>query len=141
VKVAYRLDGQRFIEPGPYVQALGDAVLARGAQLRTGEAVTAVSSSGNPTVTLASGEQLTADSVVIATGAWMPRLARPLGVRTRVQAGRGYSFTVATEQPARHPVFLPFQRIACTPYQGRFRVAGTMEFRGPDEALQPRRIQ
>lgn len=141
VKVAYRLDGQRFIEPGPYVQTLGDQVVARGAQLRTGEAVTAVSSSGNPTVTLASGEQLTADSVVIATGAWMPRLARPLGVRTRVQAGRGYSFTVATEQPARHPVFLPFQRIACTPYQGRFRVAGTMEFRGPDEALQPRRIQ
>src|SRR5690606_38207078 len=90
---------------------------------------------------LASGERVSADSIVIATGAWMPRLARRLGVRTRVQPGRGYSFTVATEKPAMHPVYLPAQRIACTPYQGRLRIAGTMEFRGVDEVLQPRRIQ
>src|SRR5699024_8379068 len=30
VQVAYRLDGQRFIEPGPFVESLGEAVLARG---------------------------------------------------------------------------------------------------------------
>lgn len=141
VKVGYRLDGQRFLEPGPFVQALGDAVVARGAALRTGANVTAVSSTGTPAVVLESGERLTADSVVIATGAWMPQLARQLGVKVRVQAGRGYSFSVDTEEPTRHPVYLPFQRIACTPYQGRFRIAGTMEFRGPDEPLQPRRIQ
>ena len=141
VTAAYRLDGQRFIEPGPYVQALADAVIARGGQLRTGLAVSAVDSVSQPTVTLTDGEKLSADSVVIATGAWLPQLARPLGVKVRVQAGRGYSFTVNTDQPARHPVYLPFQRIACTPYQGRFRIAGTMEFRRPDESLQPRRIQ
>lgn len=141
VKVAYRLDGQRFFEPGPFVQALADAVVARGGAIRTGATVTDVRSAGTPTVTLAEGETLTADAVVIATGAWMPHLSRPLGVKVRVQAGRGYSFTVDTDEPARHPVYLPFQRIACTPYQGRFRIAGTMEFRSPDEPLQPRRIQ
>ena len=141
VQVAYRLDGQRFIEPGPFVHAVGDAVRARGAELRTGNAVTGVSSNGKPAITLDTGERLTADSVVIATGAWMPQLARPLGVKVRVQAGRGYSFTVDTDEPTRHPVYFPFQRIACTPYQGRFRLAGTMEFRGPDEPSQPRRIQ
>ncbi|MGF3057372.1 NAD(P)/FAD-dependent oxidoreductase [Microbacterium sp. YY-01] len=141
VKVAYRLEGQRFIEPAPYVEALGDAVVQRGAQLMTGVEVTDVSSTRRPVVTLSNGERLEADSVVIATGAWMPKLARQLGVRTRVQAGRGYSFTVESEQPAKHPVYLPFQRIACTPYQGRFRIAGTMEFRGPDEPFQPRRVE
>jgi len=141
VTVAYRLDGQRFFEPGPFVQALADAVVARGGTIRTGAAVTAVTSDGTPRVTLDTGEELTADAVVIATGAWMPHLARPLGVKVRVQAGRGYSFTVETDEPAQHPVYLPFQRIACTPYQGRFRIAGTMEFRRPDEPLQPRRIQ
>src|SRR5690606_3604849 len=35
VKAVYRLDGQRFLEPGPFVQALADAVVARGATLRT----------------------------------------------------------------------------------------------------------
>ena len=92
-------------------------------------------------MTLTNGEQLSADSVVLATWAWMPHLARPLGVKVRVQAGRGYSFSVDTDEPARHSVYLPFQRLACTPYQGRFRIAGTMEFRRPDEPLQPRRIQ
>lgn len=141
VRVAYRLDGQRFIEPAPFVNALGDDVVARGGVLRTGVSVIDVSPSGTPTVTLDSGERLSADSVVIATGAWMPHLAKAHGVRVRVQAGRGYSFTVDTDQPIEHPVYLPSQRIACTPYQGRFRIAGTMEFRGPDEPLQPRRIQ
>ncbi|KAE8765715.1 FAD-dependent oxidoreductase [Georgenia thermotolerans] len=141
VAFAYRLDGQRFIEPAPYVEALADAVIARGGKILPGVEARRVGSGRRPTVTLIDGAQMEADSVVIATGAWMPRLARPLGVGVQVQAGRGYSFTVQTEDPARHPVYLPFQRIACTPYQGRFRIAGTMEFRRPDEPLQPRRIE
>lgn len=141
VTTAYRLDGQRFLEPGPYLEALGEAVLERGASLRVGAAVTTVVGGPRPAVVLATGERLEADSVVIATGAWLPKLARGLGVRTRVQAGRGYSFTVKTDMPVEHPLYLPRQRIACTPYQGRFRIAGTMEFRRPDEPPQPRRIQ
>lgn len=141
ITAAYRMDGQRFIEPGPFVNALGDTVRARGARLRTGDAVTEVRPGRAPGVVLATGEQLSADSVVIATGAWMPQLARPLGVRTRVQAGRGYSFSVSVEEPIPHPVYLPAQRIACTPYQGRLRIAGTMEFLGPDEPPRDRRVR
>jgi D-amino-acid dehydrogenase len=141
VTVAYRLEGQRFLEPAPYVEALAASVLARGGELRTGTAVTSVAGGTQPSVTLEGGERLEADSVVVATGAWLPQLTRQFGVRVRVQAGRGYSFTVATDEPAEHPVYLPFQRIACTPYRGRFRIAGTMEFRRPDEPPQARRIQ
>lgn len=141
VSAAFRLDGQRFLEPGPFVNALGEAVVRRGAQLRVGSAVAAVLPSRPTGVLLDTGERLTADSIVIATGAWMPRLARPLGVRVRIQAGRGYSFSVDTDEPAQHPIYLPVQRIACTPYRGRLRIAGTMEFRRPEEALQRRRIQ
>lgn len=141
VTAAYRMDGQRFIEPGPFVHALGDAVSARGGALRAGNAVTEVTTGGAPGVILDTGERLTADSVVIATGAWMPQLARPLGVKVRVQAGRGYSFSVDSDEPARHPVYLPAQRIACTPYQGRLRIAGTMEFLRPDEPARERRMR
>ena len=139
VTSVYRMDGQRFIEPGPFVEALADAVRARGAQVRTGVGVSEVAGPGE--VVLESGERLAADSVVVATGAWLPRLARPLGVRVPVRAGRGYSFSVATEEPVEHPVYLPTQRIACTPYQGRLRIAGTMEFLGPDEPPRQRRIR
>lgn len=130
VTCAYRLDGQRFIEPGPYVEALGRAVVERGGRLRTDAEVVSVVGGADPAVILDSGERLPTDTVVIATGAWLPRLAQAHGVRTLVQAGRGYSFTVETTHPAEHPVYLPHHRIACTPYQGRFRIAGTMEFRG-----------
>ena len=141
VRVAYRLDGQRFLEPAPFAFALGEAVEARGGSMRFGAAAASVSRAGTPQVTLADGEVLTADHVVVATGAWLPQLVRPHGVKARVQAGRGYSFTVESEHPVRHPVYFPFQRIATTPYQGRLRIAGTMEFRLPDEAAQPRRIR
>jgi D-amino-acid dehydrogenase len=49
-----------------------------------------------------------------------------------VQAGRGYSFTVPVDHPVPGPIYLPDVRVACTPYQGGLRVAGTMEFRDPD---------
>lgn len=140
VSVAYRLEGQRFIEPGPYLAAVAADVEKRGGLIRTGVEVTHVAAGARPAVILADGSREEADKVVIATGAWLPKLAREYGVKTLVQAGRGYSFSVATDIPAQHPVYLPHHRMACTPYQGRFRIAGTMEFRGPDEPLQQRRI-
>jgi D-amino-acid dehydrogenase len=142
VGTVLELEGQRFIEPGPFVQALAEAVRSRGGRivagaevrgLRHGPAGIAVDAYGH--------EPVAADVVVLATGAWLPKLARPLGVRTMIQAGRGYSFSVATEDLAEFPIYFPARRVACTPYQGRLRVAGTMEFRGPDEPLQTGRIE
>src|SRR5699024_10968919 len=87
IRVAYRLEGQRFIEPGPFVRALAQAVESRGAAIRTGaEAISIQSTMHEPQVKLACSEILSADSIVLATGAWLPDLARQLGVRTRLQA-------------------------------------------------------
>ena len=85
-----------------------------------------------------------ADAVVLANGAWLGRLARRHGVRRLVQAGRGYSFTVAPDTVPRNPIYLPTQRVACTPLgepSDGLRVAGMMEFRDPDAPLDPRRIE
>lgn len=141
VESVFAMEGQRFIEPGPFVQALADAVQARGGRIITGAEVQSLrhGPEGIAVETYAQ-DPVTADVVVLATGAWLPRLARPLGVKTLVQAGRGYSFSVATDQPAEFPIYFPARRVACTPYQGRLRIAGTMEFRGPDEPLQTGRI-
>ncbi|MFE4464844.1 FAD-dependent oxidoreductase [Oerskovia sp. NPDC056781] len=143
VRAVYALEGQRFIEPGPFVGALGDAVRARGGRIVTGATVTGLrAQEGRGVQVLVDGQDpVVADVAVLATGAWLPGLAKPLGVRTLVQAGRGYSFTVKTDVPVEQPIYLPSRRVACTPYQGRFRIAGTMEFRGPDEPFQPRRIE
>ena len=141
VTTVLSLEGQRFIEPGPFVQALADSFLVRGGRIITGAEVRSLRHGpAGITVDTYAQDPVTADVVVLATGAWLPKLARPLGVRTAIQAGRGYSFSVATEDPAEFPIYFPARRVACTPYQGRLRIAGTMEFRGPDEPLQTGRI-
>lgn len=128
------ITGQRYIDPGGYTAALAESVAARGGTIRSGFTVTRLRHAADAVmVEPAAGDPEPADAVVLATGAWLDQLARPYGVRRRVRAGRGYSFDVATSQPVTTPVYFPVQRVACTPYQGRLRVAGTMEFRGPDE--------
>ncbi|OBF36711.1 amino acid dehydrogenase [Mycobacterium sp. ACS1612] len=133
------INGQRFVDPGRFVHALGRAVVKRGAAMRTLE-VDRVFSSGNGVAAYPrSGMPLTADAAVIATGAWLPRLAGGR-VRVPVQAGRGYSFTVPVDRPVLGPIYLPDVRVACTPYHGALRVAGTMEFRDPTVPVIPERV-
>jgi D-amino-acid dehydrogenase len=88
-----------------------------------------------------SGEVITSQAVLIATGALLNRLARPHGVKTIVKAGRGYSFSVQPRQMPRNPIYLPGQRVACTPLSDRLRVAGMMEFRRADAPMDGRRIR
>jgi D-amino-acid dehydrogenase len=133
------INGQRFVDPGRFVQALGQAVAERGATMRTLEVSDVLSTGGGVQVYPRSGKWLTADAAVIATGAWLSRLAGGR-VRVPVQAGRGYSFTVPVDRPTPGPIYLPDVRVACTPYNGALRVSGTMEFRDPYEPAVPARV-
>lgn len=141
------LRGQRFINPGRFVRALADAVQARGGDVVSGVEVDSVDRVGDRIeVRPVKGDAIDADAVVIATGTWLGRLAKPHGVGTIVQAGRGYSFTVQPEVKPANPVYFPTQRVACTPIVDPdgpvgFRVAGMMEFRRPKAPPDPRRIQ
>jgi len=141
VTCGVRLRDQRFINPGRYVNALADVVRARGAKIRTDVDVRDLTETASGVRLEVAGESLTADAVVIATGTWLGSLARDVGVRTIVQAGRGYSFTVQPEQMPVAPMYFPAQRVACTPLGDGLRVAGMMEFRKPGAPLDPRRVK
>ncbi len=141
VTCGVRLRDQRFINPGRFVNALADAVRSRGAEIRTDVDVRDISESADGVrLEVATGAPLAADAVVIATGTWFGALARDVGVKTIVQAGRGYSFTVQPEHMPAAPMYFPAQRVACTPLGDGLRVAGMMEFRKPGAPLDPRRI-
>jgi len=135
-----RVDGQRHVDPGAFVQALGRAVVDRGATVHTFEVDDVRAGRHGVTVHGQRDQVLSADVVVLATGAWLSRLASRFGVRTPVRAGRGYSFTVPVDRPVPGPIYLPDVRVACTPYRGGLRVAGTMEFRDPDSPAVPARL-
>ncbi|KUH80117.1 MULTISPECIES: FAD-dependent oxidoreductase [unclassified Mycobacterium] len=139
ITAGININGQRFVDPGRFVQALGRTVEERGASILTRD-VRGVFSSGNQVVVQPyHGKHLTADTAVIATGAWMSRLTGHR-LRVPVESGRGYSFTVPVDRPIPGPIYLPDVRVACTPYHGALRVAGTMEFRDPHEPVTAERV-
>ena len=136
------LKGQRYIDPGAFMRSLAESFVARGGRLETGLEIMGVEEQGTQVVLRGTrGWAESFDSVVLATGAWLGQHARQFGVKKVVQAGRGYSFSVAVDRTPHGPVYLPAARLAMTPVGDRLRVAGMMEFRRPDEALDQRRIK
>ncbi|WP_226963719.1 FAD-binding oxidoreductase [Nostocoides sp. F2B08] len=146
IQAAVLVRGQRFINPVTYVHSLADAVRARGGSVVEGAEVVGVRSGPDGVVVEVGGAEGSAegggrfDAVVVATGAWLGRLCAPLGVTRVVQAGRGYSFSVAADPVPEVPVYLPTARVAVTPLGDRVRVAGMMELRRPDARFDHRRV-
>lgn len=141
VRRAILIHDQRYINPFAFLTALAESVRERGAGIHSGVEITDIRQLGQQ-VRLSGGglPGRDYDAVVIATGAWLGRLARKFGISHIVQAGRGYSFSVEADPMPRGPIYLPAERVAITPLGDRLRVAGMMEFRSPDAALDPRRI-
>lgn len=140
VAVGIAVEGQRHVDPGRFVTELGHSVTERGARLHTMRVSDIVSRHDRVQVCGFGGETLSADAVVIATGAWLNNLTHKW-IRQPVRGGRGYSFTVPVDRPVPFPIYLPTVRVACTPYHGQLRVAGTMEFADPDEPVRQARVE
>jgi D-amino-acid dehydrogenase len=143
VQAAIIIHGQRYLRPVEYVESLADAVRGQGTSVLDGAEVLSIDDLGPRGVRVeTTGEGSGSyDAVVVATGAWLGDLVAPFGVRHVVQAGRGYSFSVATENMPAGPLYFPAARVALTPLGERLRVAGMMEFRRADAALDPRRVR
>jgi len=87
------------------------------------------------------GEDIKADSVVVATGAWTPLLNKELGCRVPVQPGKGYSITMPRpEQCPKNLLLFMEDSVVVTPMQSGYRLGSTMEFSGYDPTLNRRRL-
>lgn len=141
IHAGVRLHGQVHIDPTRFVASLAESVGARGGGVVSGVPVDSLHVDQDGAVATSGSRQWVADHVVVATGAALNRLAAPFGVRSRVQAGRGYSFSSIPSVPVGGPMYFPEQRIACTPLGDRLRVAGMMEFRPPEAPLDRQRLR
>ncbi|NGO38115.1 FAD-dependent oxidoreductase [Limisphaera ngatamarikiensis] len=93
-------------------------------------------------VRLQKGQTLEADAFVLCAGVWSARLARQLGLRLPLQAGKGYSLTLP--DPVQRPqmgCICTEARVAVTPMNGTLRVGGTMELTGTDPTINPVRVR
>lgn len=142
IETALVLNGQRYVDPGATLDALANALRAGGAVLTEGASVRSLAFGPKGLrVDTWAGQPVLADAVVLATGAWLPELAKPLGVRPTIQAGRGYSCTVPLDEPLPAPLYLPGVRVALTPYRHGARLAGTMEITDGNSAFRSERLE
>jgi D-amino-acid dehydrogenase len=130
------------LRPEQYLEALERTVLEHGGSLHFDTAVTGwrIEGSRIRAATTNKGE-ISGDSFVLAGGSWSPEMLHGLPLRIPMQAGKGYSLTVA------NPVELPQlcsilteARVAVTPMGSGLRFGGTMEIAGLNEDINPRRI-
>jgi D-amino-acid dehydrogenase len=130
------------VQPSTLMRGLDRRIREMGVVVEEGSEVVALDGpNGSPVRVRTSAGSHEADAVVLAAGAWTPGVARGLGLRIPVQAGKGYSFELALEEPVRHAVLLREPHVGVSPLNGRVRLAGTMEFSGVNARLDRRRIE
>ncbi|GMR12895.1 MAG: FAD-dependent oxidoreductase [Gemmatimonadota bacterium] len=133
--------------PYRFVLEVAERTSRIGGQLLTGRAVAElVDRRGTVAgVRMADGEVIEADSVVLATGAHSPQLARKLGLDLPIQPGKGYHRDLGMGDGGapnlQVPCVLSESSVFCTPLDGFVRFAGTMEFSGLNLRMRKGRLE
>jgi len=138
--------GDASLRPDRYVAELARALREAGGQVVERCAVESIEDKpGGVAVHTSLGERGATD-VLVATGAWSPRLARALSptldlLRGAMQPGKGYSITYARPSLApRRPLVLHERSVCVTTWEDGYRLGSTMEFSGFDDTLNRRRL-
>lgn len=141
---AIRFEHDAVLRPDRYVAELARTVRERGGELIEQCRLQELQRDGADYRAATSCGALRAGQVVVATGAWSPKLSELIGLRAlprAMQPGKGYSITY--DRPAlvpRRPVVLRERKVCVTMWDSGFRLGSTMEFSGYDESLNPRRL-
>jgi D-amino-acid dehydrogenase len=126
------------MDPSRFLDELRRRIVKRGGEIRYHARVRGIE---DGRAVLEDGEVVRGGAVVVAGGAWSPELARSLGLRLPMQAGKGYSMTIG--KPAQLPELCSIlceAKVAVTPMDGKLRFAGTMEVGANDLSVNPRRV-
>lgn len=131
-------------DPLELMRAIGSAAESAGTTMVPHAAVYAARRAGSGTMLSTTRGDYRGRVVVMATGAWSPRLRMlTRGSRLCVESGRGYSVDLARQQRRQivRPLLLHEPRIAVTPLHGRLRLAGTMALDGLDPRIDSARVR
>jgi glycine/D-amino acid oxidase-like deaminating enzyme len=129
-------------DPLEFVRVVGRSAAAAGAEIRTHTEVLSLHAERKriARVETTSGP-LRAETVVLAVGAWTPRLAHGLGFSLPVEGGKRYHVDHEPAAGDPHvPLFLQEARVIATSMPGRLRLSGTLDLAGFDLSIDRRRL-
>ncbi|MFI5122577.1 MAG: NAD(P)/FAD-dependent oxidoreductase [Vicinamibacteria bacterium] len=129
------------VRPDSFTAGLATALRRDGVEIVENAEVTAFEvANGKVAAVRTAGGDHAADAFLLAAGAWTTPLAKMIGVRFPMQAGKGYSFFVQPSVIPKHSILLADVHVGCTPLGEQMRIGGTMEFSGLNTRLDHRRI-
>lgn len=128
--------------PAKFVQGLAEIAENKGVRIQRKTEILRIQTSGNEIKSvLTTSGTFYGKQIVLAAGAWSPRVARDLVVNVPVQAAKGYSMSVKRPDGGPSmPLILGESRVAVTPMGDTLRFAGTLEMAGIDLTVNPRRV-
>lgn len=130
--------------PHIFMLQLKELLIKRGVDIKYNRRVDQLvcNKSGSINKVVSDGEEFVADEYVLAAGAWTRDIAKQLGVKIPMQAGKGYSFVLPTPKVNLTTcAILNEARVAVTPMKHGLRFAGTMEINGMDLSINKKRVQ
>lgn len=134
--------GDARIRPDRYVDELARRVRELGGVIEEGTRVERFSTAqGNIRKVRTRRGDFSGERVIMALGAWSPKLGAKLGLHLPMQPGKGYSITYA--RPAscpRIPLTLNEVSVCVTSWESGFRLGSTMEFSGYDRRVNEARL-
>ena len=130
------------VKPDDLVKGLASIINERGVKLHENTAVTGFNTSGGKIKSvLTTNGVFTADEVVLATGAWSPRVAQELKLDLPIQPAKGYSISFEDiVNPPLFPLMLAESKVGVTPMGPVLRFAGTLELSGLNTDINARRL-
>jgi D-amino-acid dehydrogenase len=139
---AYFYDIDSHLRPDRLMSSWRRALEGIGVTILEDQPVTRINKeSGKAKSVVTEKGTLDADTVVVATGAWTPKLSSELECYIPIQPGKGYSITMPRPNPCpSYPMILEEYHVAVTPFDSGYRLGSTMEFAGYNETMNRTRL-
>ncbi len=138
--IYYKCDAH--MTPDQFMEQMYGYLKNNGVQFNTNEKVIDLEVlSGAVSIVKTNKREILTDEVVIAAGSWSPLIAKKLGIRLLVQAGKGYRINVYSNTGITIPAVLMEAKVGVTPMKGFTRFAGTMEIGGINHEINTTRVK
>lgn len=128
--------------PHEFMSDLKKHLVKKGVEILSNQEVIDIDIKDNKIQAVKSSKGLIkGDEFVLAAGSWTALVAKKLGMRLLLQAGKGYRINVAREIGIKYPAILAEAKVAVTPMNGFTRFAGTMEINKINDDVNPIRVK
>ncbi len=129
--------------PGKMMVTLKNYLENKGVKFQLNTTVTGFEKANNKiTAVITDKGKFLCNDIVLATGSWLPVVAKMMGIKLLLQPGKGYSYTYPfVEKNIKYPAILVDGRCAITPWGNQLRIGGTMELSGINNKVLVKRMQ